>query len=54
MKLLKRTEVQETINSLIPQKSPGYDLITGKFIKKLPNIGTQYLTQPFNAVLLKG
>jgi hypothetical protein len=27
---LKRSEVQEVINSLTTKKSPGYDLITGK------------------------
>jgi hypothetical protein len=31
MKLLKRTEVQEIINSLNPKKSPGYDLITSNY-----------------------
>jgi hypothetical protein len=33
IKCLKRTEVQEIINSLNPKKSPGYDLITGKILK---------------------
>jgi hypothetical protein len=51
---LKRAEVQEVINSLNPNKSPGYDLITGKILKELPTIGIKYLTQLFNAVLLKG
>jgi hypothetical protein len=51
---LKRAEVQEVINSLNPKKSSSYDLITGKILKKLPVIGIKYLTQLFNAVLLKG
>jgi hypothetical protein len=51
---LKRAEVHEVINSLIPEKSSGYDLITGKILKQLPNIGIKYLTQLFNAVLLTG
>jgi hypothetical protein len=51
IKRLKRTEVQEIINSLNPKKSPEYDFITSKI---LPTIGIQYLTQLFNAVLLKG
>jgi hypothetical protein len=51
---LKRTEVQEVINSLNLQKSPGNDLITGKILEELPAIGIQYLTQLFNAGLLKG
>jgi hypothetical protein len=42
------------INSLNSKKSPGYDLITGKILKELLTIGIQYLTQLFNAVLLKG
>jgi hypothetical protein len=37
-----------------PNKSPGYELITGEILKKLPTTGIQYMTQPFNAVLLKG
>jgi hypothetical protein len=51
---LKRAEVQEAINSLNPKKSSGYDLITGKILKELPIIGIKYLSQLFNAVLLKG
>jgi hypothetical protein len=42
---LKRAEVQEVINSLNPEKSSGYDLITGKILKELPVIGIKYLTQ---------
>jgi hypothetical protein len=51
---LKRAEVQEVIHNLIPKKSLGYDLITGKILKELPTIGIKYLTQLFSAVLLKG
>jgi hypothetical protein len=53
---LKRVEVQEVINSLNPKKSPDHDFITGKILKELPTIGIkyEYLTQIFNAVLLKG
>jgi hypothetical protein len=50
----KRAEVQEVINSLNPKKSSGYDLITLKILEELPIIGIKYLTQLFNAVLLKG
>jgi hypothetical protein len=50
---LKRAEVQE-ISSLNPKKSSSYDLITSKILKELPAIGIKYLTQLFNAVLLKG
>jgi hypothetical protein len=51
---LKRDEVSQTINSLNPKKSSGYDLITGKILKELPTIGIKYLTQLLSAVLLKG
>jgi potassium voltage-gated channel Eag-related subfamily H protein 8 len=51
---LKQTEVREVINSLNLKKSPRYDLITSKILKELPTIGIQYLTQVFNAILLKG
>jgi hypothetical protein len=51
---LKRAEVQEVINSLNPKKSSGYDIIAGKILKELPFIGIKYLTQAFNAALLKG
>jgi hypothetical protein len=50
---LKSTEVQAVINRIHPKKSPGYDLIIGKIFKQLPTIGIQYLTQLFNASLLK-
>jgi hypothetical protein len=36
---LKRTEVQAVINSIHPNKSPGYDLITRKIQKELPTTG---------------
>jgi hypothetical protein len=36
MKRLKRTEIEEIINSLNPKKSPRYDLITGKILKNCP------------------
>jgi hypothetical protein len=51
---LKRAEVQEVINSLHLKKSSGYEIISGKILKELPTIGIKYLTQLFNAVLLKG
>jgi hypothetical protein len=54
MKHFKRAEVQEVISNLNSNKSPGYDLIAGKILKELPIIGIKYLTQLFNAVLLKG
>jgi hypothetical protein len=44
---LTRTDIQTAI-----KKSPGYDLITGKILKELSTIGTKYLTQLFNAILI--
>jgi hypothetical protein len=49
---LTRTDIQTAINHLNPKKSPGYDLITGKIIKELPIMGTKYLLQLFNVILL--
>jgi hypothetical protein len=46
--------LHKVISNLNPKKSSGYDLIAGKIIKQLPIIGIKYLTQLFNAVLLKG
>jgi hypothetical protein len=54
IKCLKTNEVQEIINSLNPKKSTGCNLNTDKILKELPIIGIQYLTQLFNAALLKG
>jgi hypothetical protein len=51
---LKRDEVQEIINGLNPKKSSGYDLLNYNILKELPIIGKKYLTQLFNAALLKG
>jgi hypothetical protein len=50
---LKPAEVQEVVSSLNPRKSSGYDLITGNILKELPVMGIKYLTQLFNAALLK-
>jgi hypothetical protein len=50
---LQRAEVQEVIISVNLKKSSGYSLITGKFLKEFPIIGIKYLTQLFNAILLK-
>jgi hypothetical protein len=49
---LTQTDIQTAITHLHPKKSPGYELITGKILKELPIIGTKYLTQLFNAILL--
>lgn len=38
-------------NYLNPKKAPGYDLITGRVLRELPEHGLVYLTQLYNAVL---
>jgi hypothetical protein len=52
--MLQKAEVQEVISNLNPKKSSCYNIITGKILEELPIIGIKYLTQLFNAVLLKG
>jgi hypothetical protein len=49
-----KAAVQEVINTLNPNKTSGYDLVTGKILKELPIMGIKYLTQLLNAVLFKG
>lgn len=45
-------EVHRTILEHInPKKAPGYDLITGKILRELPETGIKYLTQLNNAIL---
>jgi hypothetical protein len=46
--------VQAIIKNLPLKKSPGYDLMAGKIIKGLPTLRIRYLTQLFNAILLRG
>lgn len=42
---------QVIIQEICCKKAPGYDLITGKILKELPEIGFKYLTYIFNAIL---
>lgn len=46
-----KAEVRSAIKKLDLNKAPGYDLITSKIIKELPNAGIIGLTQIFNAAL---
>jgi hypothetical protein len=48
----RRAGIETGIAYLHRQKSPGYDRITGKILKELPIIGTKYLNQLFNAIVL--
>jgi hypothetical protein len=49
---LKRSEAQE-VNNLKTRKSPGYDLINGKILRKLPIFELKHHAQVFNATMLK-
>ena len=48
------TEVKTAINKLKCKKAPRYDLITGKILKELPEIGVRFLSYLFNAIITKG
>jgi len=49
------TEIKTTIHSeLNPKKAPGYDLVTGKVLQELPDVGIRLLTYIFNAILRTG
>ena len=54
VKKFKLTEVRAAIKQLCPTKAPGYDLITGRILKELPDIGIRAITQIFNSVLRTG
>lgn len=46
-----KEEVYDIITKhLNPKKTPGYDLITGKVLRELPEIGILYLTKLYNAI----
>lgn len=51
IKKFTKHEVCSVIGKLKLNKAPGYDLITAKILKELPNSGILLLTQIFNAVL---
>jgi len=44
-------EIKIIINHLNPKKAPGYDLITNKILKMLPETAIKYITQLCNAVV---
>lgn len=45
------SEVKSEIEQLNPHKAPGYDLITGHVLKKLPRIAVSFLTTIFNRMI---
>lgn len=51
----KITEVKSTINNMIdPKKAPGYDHITGKLLKEVPEKTIRLITALFNAIIRIG
>lgn len=50
-KEVTQSEVKSIIRKLDINKAPGYDLITAKIMKELPDIGVKFLTQVYNAIL---
>lgn len=51
---VRRQEISSLIKGLHENKSPGYDLITGKILKELPDKAVRLLTIIFNAILRVG
>lgn len=51
IKNFTKSEIVKAINNLNLKKAPGYDLITGRILKELPDEGVIYLLQIFNAML---
>jgi hypothetical protein len=54
VKKFKVTEVRSAIQQLRSRKAPGHQLMTGKILKELPDIGIRAITQIFNSVLRTG
>jgi hypothetical protein len=50
----KISELRTAINRLQSTKAPGYDLITGRILKELPDIGIKAITLIFNSILRTG
>jgi hypothetical protein len=54
VKKFKSSEARSMINRLRSAKAPGYDLITGRILKELPDIGIKAITLIFNSILRTG
>jgi hypothetical protein len=50
-KKFKITEVRAAIKHMRTKKAPGYDLITGRILKELPEVGLRAITLIFNSVM---
>jgi hypothetical protein len=44
VKKFKLTEVRSAIKQLRSRKAPGYDVITGRILKELPDVGITSIT----------
>ena len=53
-KKFKITEVRDAIKHMRTKKAPGYDLITGRILKELPEVGLRAITLIFNSVVRTG
>jgi hypothetical protein len=54
IKKMTIAEVRVAINKLRATKAPGYDLITGEILKKLPEVGLSAITYLYNSILRTG
>jgi hypothetical protein len=54
VRAFKITEVRNTKHKQRPNKSSGYDLITGKLLQELPEPGMRAITQLYNGILRTG
>lgn len=54
IKKFTKNDVNIAISKLKSKKAPGYDLITNKVIKELPEVAIRFITQLFNAVMRLG
>jgi hypothetical protein len=54
VKKFKSSEARSMINRLRLTKAPGYDLITGRILKELPDIEIKAITLIFNSILRTG
>ena len=54
VKAFKLTEVRSAIKQLRSRKAPVYDLIAGRILKELPDVGIRTISLIFNSVLRTG
>jgi hypothetical protein len=53
-KKFRVAKLRVAINKLHTTKAPGYDLITGENLKKLPEVGLSAITYTYNSILRTG